>query len=91
MIAVLLYLSTGLFVLAFILTGYRLLIGPTSLDRLVAFDGVSALMQCALAIYIFFTIDTTVVNGMVVVALFGFIASVALTRFRKEDDLKDKL
>lgn len=91
MIAVLLYLSTGLFVLAFILTGYRLLIGPTSLDRLVAFDGVSALMQCALAIYIFFTIDTTVVNGMVVVALFGFISSVALTRFRKEDDLKDKL
>jgi hypothetical protein len=91
MIAILLYLSTGLFVLAFILTGYRLLIGPTSLDRLVAFDGVSALMQCALAIYIFFTIDTTVVNGMVVVALFGFISSVALTRFRKEDDLKDKL
>lgn len=91
MITALLYLSTGLFVLAFILTGYRLLIGPTSLDRLVAFDGVSALMQCALAIYIFFTIDTTVVNGMVVVALFGFISSVALTRFRKEDDLKDKL
>lgn len=86
-----LYLASGLFVLAFILTGYRLLIGPTSLDRLVAFDGVSALMQCALAIYIFFTIDTTVVNGMVVVALFGFISSVALTRFRKEDDLKDKL
>lgn len=88
---IVLYLATGLFALAFLLTGYRLLIGPTSLDRLVAFDGISAMMQCALSIYIFFTIDTTVVNGMVVVALFGFISSVALTRFRKQDDAKEQL
>ena len=88
---IVLYLATGLFALAFLLTGYRLLIGPTSLDRLVAFDGISAMMQCTLTIYIFFTIDTTVVNGMVVVALFGFISSVALTRFRKQDDVKEQL
>ncbi len=85
-----LYIATGLFALALLLTSYRLLIGPNSLDRLVALDGVTAVMQGALAIYIFFTIDTTVVNAMVVVALFGFIASVALTQFRTQDSAKER-
>ncbi|MDO4686259.1 MAG: monovalent cation/H+ antiporter complex subunit F [Corynebacterium sp.] len=79
-------LATGIFMLSFLITGYRLLVGPNSLDRLVALDATAAMIQCALAVYICWTIDTTVSNAMMVVALLGFIGTVALTRFRKRDD-----
>ncbi|GAA4797079.1 cation:proton antiporter [Corynebacterium canis] len=79
-------LATGIFMLSFLITGYRLLVGPNSLDRVVALDATGAMIQCSLAVYICWTIDTTVSNAMMVVALLGFIGTVALTRFRKRDD-----
>ena len=48
-------------------------------------DGIVASIQCALATYICWTLDTTVVNAMVVVALLGFIGSLSVARFRKRD------
>ncbi|MEJ6013117.1 monovalent cation/H+ antiporter complex subunit F [Corynebacterium sp. H127] len=73
------------FALAFLINGYRLLAGPNSLDRLLSLDATVAMIQCALALYICGTLDTTVSNAMMVVALLGFISSVAVTRFRKKD------
>ena len=48
-------------------------------------DGLVAMFQCALATYICWTLDTTVSNAMLVVALLGFISTVSVTRFRKRD------
>lgn len=73
------------FTIAFLINGYRLLAGPNSLDRLLSLDATAAMIQCALALYICWTLDTTVSNAMMVVALLGFISSVAVTRFRKKD------
>lgn len=48
-------------------------------------DGLVAMFQCALATYICWTLNTTVVSAMLVVALLGFISTVSVTRFRKRD------
>ena len=72
-------------VVGFFITTWRLVIGPNSLDRAIAMDGIVASIQCALATYICWTLDTTVVNAMVVVALLGFIGSLSVARFRKRD------
>ncbi len=69
----------------FMITTWRLIVGPNSLDRVISMDGIVASLQCALATYICWTLDTTVVNAMVVVALLGFISSLSVARFRKRD------
>ena len=69
----------------FMITTWRLIVGPNSLDRVISMDGIVASLQCALATYICWTLDTTVVNAMVVVALLGFIGSLSVARFRKRD------
>ena len=74
-----------LLVVGFFITTWRLVTGPNSLDRAIAMDGIVASIQCALATYICWTLDTTVVNAMVVVALLGFIGSLSVARFRKRD------
>nr|WP_274709807.1 monovalent cation/H+ antiporter complex subunit F [Corynebacterium sp. c6VSa_13] len=78
-------IAAALFCLAFILTTWRILIGPNSLDRVLGLDGMIAMIQCALAVYICWSLDTTVSNAMLVVALLGFISSVSVARFRKRD------
>ena len=75
-----------LLVAGFFVTTWRLIIGPNSLDRVIAMDGIVASIQCALATYICWTLDTTVVNVMMVIALLGFIASLSVARFRKRDN-----
>ncbi len=74
-----------LFCLSFVLTTYQILVGPNSMDRLLGLDGTISMIQCALATYICWTLDTTVSNAMMVVALLGFISSVSVARFRKRD------
>ena len=81
----LLLVPASLLAVAFIVTGWRMLVGPNSLDRVLSLDAVVAMVQCALAVYICRTLDTTVTNAMIVVALLGFISTVAITRFRKRD------
>ncbi|MBI9001019.1 monovalent cation/H+ antiporter complex subunit F [Corynebacterium sp. CCM 9185] len=81
----LLLVPASLLAVAFIVTGWRMLVGPNSLDRVLSLDAVVAMIQCALAVYVCWTLDTTVTNAMIVVALLGFISTVAITRFRKRD------
>lgn len=83
---ILLLIAAVMFAAAFLLVGYRMLVGPNSMDRMQALDTTVAILQCALGAYICWSLDTTVVNAMVVLALLGFISSVAVTRFRKRDE-----
>ena len=69
----------------FLLLAWRVIVGPDSMDRMLANDGITASLQCALALYICWTLDTTVVNVMIVIALLGFIATLSVARFRKRD------
>lgn len=79
-------IAAAMFVVSFLLTTWRIVKGPNSMDRLVGMDGFIAMFQCAVAVYICWTLDTTVSNAMLVVALLGFISTVAVTRFRKRDN-----
>jgi|LFRM01.2.fsa_nt_gb multicomponent Na+:H+ antiporter subunit F len=81
----LLLIPAAFFAAAFVIMVWRILTGPNSMDRMLGLDGFVAMLQCALATYIVWTLDTTVVNAMLVIALLGFIASVSVARFRKRD------
>ncbi|HZK32649.1 MAG TPA: monovalent cation/H+ antiporter complex subunit F [Corynebacterium sp.] len=71
--------------LGFLIVTYRIVVGPNSLDRMIGLDGFVAMLQCALAVYICWTLDTTIANAMLVIALLGFISSISVARFRKRD------
>ena len=79
-------IAAAMVVISFLLTTWRIVKGPNSMDRLVGMDGFVAMFQCAVAVYICWTLDTTVSNAMLVVALLGFISTVSVTRFRKRDN-----
>ncbi len=80
-----LMVAAVLITLSFFIMTWRIIVGPNSLDRIVGMDGFVAIFQCALATYICWSLDSTVVNAMLVVALLGFISTVSVTRFRRRD------
>lgn len=78
--------ATGIILaVAAILTTYRLLDGPGSLDRLVALDTLIAVAMCGLAVWAAYSGDTTIVPSIVALSLVSFIGSVAVARFRVSD------
>ncbi|QSE79699.1 monovalent cation/H+ antiporter complex subunit F [Rhodococcus koreensis] len=78
-------ISGIILVVAGMLTTFRLLDGPNSLDRLVALDTLIALAMCGLAVWAAYTGDTTIVPAIVALSLVGFIGSVSVARFRVSD------
>ncbi len=71
-------ISGIILVVAGVLTTFRLLDGPNSLDRLVALDTLIALAMCGLAVWAAYTGDTTIVPAIVALSLVGFIGSVSV-------------
>ncbi|WP_100490083.1 monovalent cation/H+ antiporter complex subunit F [Mycobacteroides abscessus] len=71
------------------ITTYRLLAGPNTLDRLVAVDTLVAVTMCALAAWAAYSLDSTVLYGMVALSLISFLGSVSVTRFRVPDTAID--
>jgi multicomponent Na+:H+ antiporter subunit F len=71
--------------LAAVLTMTRLLIGPSTLDRLIAVDTTVAVTMCGIATWAAYSRDTTVTYGLAALALIGFVGSVSIARFRVPD------
>ncbi|KAF0849101.1 monovalent cation/H+ antiporter complex subunit F [Nocardia caishijiensis] len=67
-------------------TAYRVLAGPSTLDRVVGIDSLMAIAASGLAVWAAYSNDTTVVPAIVALALVGFLGSAAVTRFRVRDD-----
>lgn len=80
-----LIVSGVILLIAALLTTFRLLDGPSSLDRLVALDTIVAVAICGLAVWAAYSEDTTIVPAIVALALVGFIGSVSVARFRVSD------
>ncbi|MGH3723730.1 MAG: monovalent cation/H+ antiporter complex subunit F [Mycobacterium sp.] len=74
-----------LLIAAATVTMYRLLAGPNTLDRLVAVDTLVAVTMCGLAAWAAYSLDSTVLYGIVALSLISFIGSVSVTRFRVPD------
>lgn len=83
---VVLTLAGILLVGAAVLTTYRLLDGPSTLDRLVATDSILAVSMCGLGVWAVYSQDTTVVPAIVALSLVSFIGSVSIARFRVRDE-----
>ena len=78
-------IAAAALVVGFFTIAWRVVVGPNSLDRAIGNDAIAASLQCVLALYICWSLDTTVVNVMIVIALLGFISSLSVARFRKRD------
>ncbi len=72
--------------IAAMLTTYRVLAGPSTLDRVVAVDTLMAVAMCGLAVWATYSRDTTVVPAIVALSLVGFLGSATVARFRVRDD-----
>ena len=71
--------------LAAVATMVRMLLGPTTLDRLVAIDTLVAVTMCAIGTWAAFSLDTTVTYSLTALALITFVGSVSVARFRVPD------
>ncbi|SEH50139.1 multisubunit sodium/proton antiporter, MrpF subunit [Mycolicibacterium rutilum] len=70
------------------ITMFRLLAGPSTLDRLVAVDTLIAVAMCGVGIWAAYSLDSTVTYGLTALALISFVGSVSVARFRVPD-IKD--
>jgi multicomponent Na+:H+ antiporter subunit F len=77
--------AAGYFIAVLITLG-RMIAGPNSLDRLVSLESMAAMLQGMLAAFMAWTLDTSVVYPMLVMALLGFLSSLAVAKFRVPDD-----
>ena len=68
------------------LTVTRMVIGPSTLDRVVALDMLTAVIVCGLAGFAAVTLDTTMAPVLVVVSLLGFVGSVSIARFLGKEE-----
>lgn len=74
-------LASGMLALAMLLCGWRLLRGPTVVDRILALDTLS-INTVALVILLGLRWQSTLLfEAALVIALLGFVATVALARF----------
>ena len=60
---------------------YRLAIGPSLLDRVVATDTLLVIISASLAVHAALQRDPTVVPVLVVVSLLAFVGSVSIARY----------
>jgi len=77
---------------AAVATMVRMLMGPTTLDRLVALDTLVAVTMCAIGTWAAYSLDTTVTYSLTALALITFVGSISIARFRVPDvaDQADK-
>jgi multicomponent Na+:H+ antiporter subunit F len=70
----------GMLGLAAALTLVRLLLGPDTLDRIVALDAFTVLIVVAAAVYVAFYEDGSNIPLLAAVALLGFVGSASAVR-----------
>ncbi|MDT5018928.1 MAG: multicomponent Na+:H+ antiporter subunit [Mycobacterium sp.] len=83
-------IAAGMLTAAAIVTMFRLLAGPSTLDRLVALDTLVAVTMCAIGTWAAFSIDTTATYGLTALALISFVGSISVARFRVPDSNKSQ-
>jgi len=82
-----LHIALGCVSLALALTGWRLLAGPTPTDRVLALDTLY-INTVALVILLGLALGSTLLfEAALVIAMLGFIATVALARFLVRGDV----
>ena len=78
-------IAASMLAAAAVATMFRMLLGPTTLDRLVALDTLVAVTMCAIGTWAAFSLDSTVTYSLTALALISFVGSVSVARFRVPD------
>ena len=78
-------IAAAMLITAAVFTMFRLLAGPSTLDRLVAVDTLVAVTMCGIGTWAAYSLDTTVTYGLTALALITFVGSVSVARFRVPD------
>lgn len=78
--------SVAVLGVAALLLVVRVALGPTMLDRAVAFDVLMAVVICGLALEAAVHRHTTTLPILVVLSLLGFVGSVSIARFTPGSD-----
>lgn len=73
--------SFAIIVLSLVLGFFRLTRGPTMNDRVVALDMMTITIMAFCGLYVIFTGETAFIDIAVVLALVGFLTTLALARF----------
>jgi multicomponent Na+:H+ antiporter subunit F len=84
-------IAAAMLIAAAVFTMYRLLAGPSTLDRLVAVDTLVAVTMCGIGTWAAYSLDTTVTYGLSALALISFVGSVSVARFRVPDIEKPRI
>jgi multicomponent Na+:H+ antiporter subunit F len=74
-------LTTGIFLLAGLLAGVRLVRGPSLADRVISLDAALVALMGAIGIRVAEAGDTIYIGVLVVIAIVAFTATVVLSRF----------
>jgi multicomponent Na+:H+ antiporter subunit F len=82
-VTVVLTIAGALLLAAAILTAFRLLDGPSTLDPM---DTILAVSMCGLGVWAVYSRDTTLVPAIVALSLVSFVGSVSIARFRVRDE-----
>ncbi len=67
--------------IGFLLSLYRLILGPTVYDRIIALDLVGALIMCSLGVYAVQTGQFVYLDVILAIALIAFLGTVAFARY----------
>ena len=78
--------SVAVLGVAALLLVVRMALGPTMLDRAVAFDVLMAVVICGLSLEAAVHRHTTTLPILVVLSLLGFVGSVSIARFTPGSD-----
>ncbi len=82
-------LAAAIYFIATLVALGRLLAGPGSLDRLISLDSLVNMTHGMLCAYMVWSLDTSAVYAMLVIALLGFISSLAVASYRRRDHDKE--
>lgn len=78
-----LVIGTALLTVAAVLVVIRMSLGPTMLDRIIAFDVLVAVLICALGLEAAVNQHATTLPVIVALSLLGFVGSVTVASFSK--------
>ncbi len=84
-------IAIALFVISGLSGMYRILSGPAMADRIIALDVTLLSLMGAITVDAARRDDTTYLILLVVIAIIGFTATVAASRFLEEDDPLTKI
>lgn len=81
MMQIVFWIVGSVFSVAAVLSAYRIIRGPGILDRMIASDMLMTTLICVIGVQMAYTGRTTGIPIMLVLAVVGFLSSVAVARY----------